>query len=48
VEVPESIGRADQALLLAKSAGRNRAISWDTSVTTSTRWRQVKIDEVPE
>ena len=48
VEVPESIGRADQALLLAKSAGRNRAISWDTSVTTSTRWRQVKVGEVPE
>jgi diguanylate cyclase (GGDEF)-like protein len=35
--VEEAIERADQALLLAKAAGRNRAISWDPSVTTGTR-----------
>jgi diguanylate cyclase len=37
VRVEESIERADQALLLAKTAGRNRAISWDPNVTTG-RW----------
>ena len=47
VSVIESINRADQALLLAKTAGRNGAISWDESVTTSTRWKQIKIDDVP-
>lgn len=45
VEVPECVGRADQALILAKTAGRNRAILWDTSVTTSTRWRQLQVDK---
>jgi diguanylate cyclase len=48
LEVVDSIGRADQALLLAKSAGRNRAICWDESVVTSTRWRRVSLDEVPK
>jgi diguanylate cyclase (GGDEF)-like protein len=46
-EVMDCIGRADQALMLAKSAGRNRVISWDASVTTGTRWRRIKADEVP-
>ncbi len=34
VRVEESVERADTALLLAKSAGRNRAVAWDPSVTT--------------
>lgn len=45
VEVTECVARADQALILAKTAGRNRAILWDTSVTTSTRWRQLQVDK---
>jgi diguanylate cyclase len=36
VDVSVSIGRADQALLLAKAAGRNRSIAWDESAETST------------
>jgi diguanylate cyclase (GGDEF)-like protein len=37
-----SIARADQALLLAKAAGRNRLIAWDESVLTGTRWRRIE------
>jgi diguanylate cyclase (GGDEF)-like protein len=44
-DVSQSIGRADQALLLAKTAGRNRAVAWDASVTTGTRWRLIDVDE---
>ncbi len=47
VEVTECVGRADQALILAKTAGRNRAILWDPSVTTSTRWRQLQVVRKP-
>lgn len=38
--VEESIDRADKALLLAKSAGRDRAVAWDPTITTGTilRW----------
>jgi diguanylate cyclase (GGDEF)-like protein len=43
--IPESINRADQALLLAKTAGRNRVIKWDAAVTTSTRWRRIDVEE---
>lgn len=43
--VAESLDRADQALLLAKTAGRNRAISWDPSVTTGKGLRRLEIDE---
>jgi diguanylate cyclase (GGDEF)-like protein len=32
--VEECIARADKALLLAKSAGRNRVVCWDPAVTT--------------
>jgi len=45
VGVEVSIERADQALLLAKTAGRNRAISWDESVTTSTRIPRPRIED---
>ncbi len=48
VGVEDSIERADQALLLAKTAGRNRAISWDPSVTTGTRLPRLRIEDVPE
>lgn len=46
VTVEESIERADQALMLAKAAGRNRAISWDPGVTTGTRLRRLEIDDI--
>lgn len=48
VEVEESIGRADHAMLLAKTLGRNRAIVWDSNATTSTRWRMLRDDEVAD
>ena len=44
VAVLECVGRADQALLLAKSAGRGRIVRWDASITTSTRWRRINIE----
>lgn len=34
--VAESIDRADKALLVAKTAGRNRIVCWDPAVTTGT------------
>jgi diguanylate cyclase (GGDEF)-like protein len=45
ISVEDAIARADQALLLAKTAGRNRAISWDSSVTTGTRLPRLQIDD---
>ncbi|MCJ7453483.1 MAG: diguanylate cyclase [Steroidobacteraceae bacterium] len=48
VGVEESIERADQALLLAKTAGRNRAISWDPNVTTGTRLPRLRLEGVKE
>lgn len=36
ISVEESIDRADRALLLAKTLGRNRAISWDPAIVTGT------------
>jgi len=47
-DASQSIGRADQALLLAKTAGRNRAVAWDAAVTTSTRWRLIDVDAQPK
>jgi DNA-directed RNA polymerase subunit beta len=44
--VEECIERADQALMLAKAAGRNRAISWDPAVTTGTRLRRLEIHDI--
>jgi len=45
VSVEDSIERADQALLLAKTAGRNRAISWDSTVTTGTRLPRLQMED---
>jgi diguanylate cyclase (GGDEF)-like protein len=45
-EVAESIVRADQALLLAKAGGRNRAVRWDASIQTSTHWRRLDVREL--
>jgi diguanylate cyclase len=45
VRVEDSIDRAAQALMLAKSAGGNRAINWDASVTTGPGLRRLEVDE---
>lgn len=45
LRVEDSIDQAAQALLLAKTAGGNRAISWDPSATTGRHWRRLEIDE---
>jgi diguanylate cyclase len=47
LDVAASIDRADQALLLAKTAGRNRVIKWDDTATTSTRWRAIDAGRTP-
>jgi diguanylate cyclase (GGDEF)-like protein len=46
VDALESIDRADQALTLAKAAGRNRMITWDPSVTTGVRLRRLEMKDV--
>ena len=46
IGVEESVERADQALLLAKTAGGNRAISWDPSVTTGVRLPRLQMDDI--
>jgi diguanylate cyclase len=46
VDALESIDRADQALTLAKTAGRNRVIVWDPSVTTGVRLRRLEFKDV--
>jgi diguanylate cyclase len=45
VGVVDSVDRAEQALHLAKAAGRNRAISWDPSVTTGPRLRRLTVED---
>jgi diguanylate cyclase (GGDEF)-like protein len=45
VSVADSIERADQALLVAKTAGRNRAINWDSTVTTGTRLPRLQLED---
>jgi PleD family two-component response regulator len=46
VDAMESIDRADQALTLAKAAGRNRIIAWDPSITTGVRLRRLEVKDV--
>jgi hypothetical protein len=46
VRIEDSVDRAAQALLLAKTAGGNRAIAWDESVTTGRHLRRLSIDEL--
>lgn len=48
VGVEDVVERADQALLLAKTAGRNRAINWDPSVTTGARLPRLRLEDVKE
>lgn len=48
VDALESVDRADQALTLAKAAGRNKIICWDPSVTTGVRLRRLAIKDVEE
>jgi len=45
VRVEDSIDRAAQALMLARSAGGSRAIHWDASVTTGRSLRRLEVDE---
>ena len=47
VEALECVDRADQALTLARTAGRNRMIVWDPSVTTGVRLRRLDVKDVP-
>jgi len=44
--VEESIDRADKAVLLAKVTGRNRACSWDPSISTGTALTWDPADDV--
>ncbi len=48
VGAEESVERVDQALLLAKTAGGNRAISWDPSVTTGVRLPRLQLDDIKQ
>jgi len=47
IRLEDCIDHAAQALLLAKAAGGNRAISWDPSATTGRYWRRLELDEIP-
>ena len=47
VPIEESIDRADKALMVAKVAGRNRACSWDPTVTTGTMLQRELQDDQP-
>jgi len=48
VSVEDVVERADQALLLAKTVGRNRAINWDPSVTTGARLPRLRLEDVKQ
>ena len=48
ISVEEAIDRADKALMVAKAAGRNRACSWDPTVTTGTILRGMMEDDKAE
>lgn len=45
ISVEESIDRADKALLMAKTAGRDRAVSWSPGITTGTMLKFVLEDD---
>jgi diguanylate cyclase (GGDEF)-like protein len=45
VRIDDCIERAAQALLLAKTAGGNRVIAWDASVTTGRHLLRLHVDE---
>jgi diguanylate cyclase (GGDEF)-like protein len=45
ISVEESIDRADKALLMAKTAGRDRVVSWNPSIATGTILRWVPDDD---
>jgi PleD family two-component response regulator len=47
IRLEDCIDHAAQALLLAKAAGGNRAISWDPTATTGRHWRRLELDELP-
>jgi diguanylate cyclase len=47
ISIEESIDRADRALLLAKAAGRDRAVSWDPGITTGTMLKWMLDDDSP-
>jgi len=47
IRLEDCIDHAAQALLLAKAAGGNRAISWDPTATTGRHWRRLELDEIP-
>ena len=46
ISVEESIDRADKALLMAKAAGRDRAVSWDPTIRTGTMLAWTPDDDV--
>jgi diguanylate cyclase (GGDEF)-like protein len=46
VRLEDCIDHAAQALLLAKAAGGNRAISWDPTATTGRHWRRLEVDDI--
>lgn len=48
VRLDDCIERAAQALLLAKTAGGNRIIAWDASVTTGRHLLRLHVDEPQE
>ena len=48
VRLDDCIERAAQALLLAKTAGGNRAIAWDESVTTGRHIMRISVEEPGE
>lgn len=48
VDALESIDRADQALTLAKTAGKGKIICWDPSVTTGVRLRRLEEKKTEE
>jgi len=42
--IEESVDRGDTALLLAKSAGRNRVVTWDPAVVTQRAFRRLDLE----